>query len=59
MYYIYHGEGLLYHGEVFSTTDLTDWTDWTDLCPGAIIEIKKFVAFPGLTPLQPDANAQP
>ena len=26
---------------------------------GAIEEIKKFVAFPGLTPLQPDAYAQP
>ena len=25
----------------------------------AIIEIKKFVAFPGLAPLQPDAYAQP
>ena len=25
----------------------------------AIKEIKKFVAFPGLTPLQPDAYAQP
>ena len=25
----------------------------------AIEEIKKFVAFPGLTPLQPDAYAQP
>ena len=24
-----------------------------------IIEIKKFVAFPGLTPLQPDAYAHP
>ena len=36
MCYIYHGEGLLYHGEffstterfLFSTTDLTDLTDW-------------------------------
>ena len=27
--------------------------------PAAIEEIKKFVAFPGLTPLQPDAYAQP
>ena len=26
---------------------------------GAIEEIKKFVAFPGLTPLQPDVDAQP
>ena len=26
---------------------------------GAIEEIKKFVAFPGLTPLQPDVYAQP
>ena len=26
---------------------------------GAIEEIKKFVAFPGLTPLQPDAYTQP
>ena len=40
----------------FFTTDLTDWTDE---CPVAIEEIKKFVAFPGLTPLQPDAYAQP
>ena len=37
----------------------TDLTDWTDECPMAIKEIKKFVAFPGLTPLQPDAYAQP
>ena len=41
---------------LLSTTDLTDKTD---SCPVAIIEIKKFVAFPGLTPLQPDAYAQP
>ena len=41
---------------LISTTDLTDWTDE---CPMAIKEIKKFVAFPGLTPLQPDAYAQP
>ena len=41
---------------LFFTTDLTDWTDE---CPAAIEEIKKFVAFPGLTPLQPDAYAQP
>ena len=26
---------------------------------GAIEEIKKFVAFPGLTPMQPDVYAQP
>ena len=39
-----------------STTDLTDWTDQR---PVAIEEIKKFVVFPGLTPLQPDAYAQP
>ena len=37
----------------------TDLTDWTDKRPVAIEEIKKFVAFPGLTPLQPDAYAQP
>ena len=37
----------------------TDLTDWTDECPAAIEEIKKFVAFPGLTPLQPDVYAQP
>ena len=41
---------------LFFTTDLTDWTDE---CPVAIEEIKKFVAFPGLMPLQPDAYAQP
>ena len=40
----------------FFTTDLTDWTDQR---PVAIEEIKKFVVFPGLTPLQPDAYAQP
>ena len=34
-------------------------TDKTALCPMAIKEIKKFVAFPGLMPLQPDAYAQP
>ena len=34
-------------------------TDWTDECPVAIKQIKKFVAFPGLTPLQPDVYAQP
>ena len=28
-------------------------------CPRRKEEIKKFVAFPGLTPLQPDAYAQP
>ena len=39
-----------------STTDLTDRTD---SCPVAIEEIKKFVAFPRLMPLQPDAYAQP
>ena len=37
----------------------TDLTDWTDECPVAIKEIKKFVAFPRLTPLQPDAYAHP
>ena len=37
----------------------TDLTDWTDECPAAIEEIKKFVAFPRLMPLQPDAYAQP
>ena len=37
----------------------TDRTDWTDSCPMAIKQIKKFVAFPGLTPLQPDAYAHP
>ena len=37
----------------------TDLTDKTDSCPRAIIEIKKFVAFPRLTPLQPDAYGQP
>ena len=41
---------------LFFTTDLTDWTDE---CPAAIEEIKKFVAFPRLMPLQPDAYAQP
>ena len=41
---------------LISTTDLTDWTDE---CPVAIEEIKKFVAFPRLMPLQPDAYAQP
>ena len=41
---------------LFFTTDLTDWTDE---CPVAIEEIKKFVAFPRLMPLQPDAYAQP
>ena len=40
----------------FFTTDLTDWTDKR---PVAIEEIKKFVAFPRLMPLQPDAYAQP
>ena len=34
-------------------------TDWTDSCPMAIKQIKKFVAFPRLTPLQPNAYAQP
>ena len=34
-------------------------TDWTDSCPMAIKQIKKFVAFPRLTPLQPDAHAHP
>ena len=37
----------------------TDLTDRTDKCPGSIKQIKKFVAFPRLTPLQPDAYAQP
>ena len=37
----------------------TDWTDWTDSCPMAIKQIKKFVAFPRLTPLQPDAYGHP
>ena len=37
----------------------TDLTDWTDKRPVAIEEIKKFVAFPRLMPLQPDAYAQP
>ena len=37
----------------------TDLTDWTEQCPVAIEEIKKFVAFLGLAPLQPDAYAQP
>ena len=37
----------------------TDKTDRTNSCPMAIEEIKKFVAFPGLTPLQPDVYAQP
>ena len=37
----------------------TDLTDWTDKRPVAIEEIKKFVAFPGLMPLQPDMYAQP
>ena len=47
-----------YYGWVFSSFT-TDRTDWTDECPVAIKEIKKFVAFPRLTPLQPDAYAQP
>ena len=34
-------------------------TDWTDKRPVAIEEFKKFVAFPRLMPLQPDAYAQP
>ena len=37
----------------------TDLTGGTDECPAAIEEIRKFVAFPGLMPLQPDAYAQP
>ena len=37
----------------------TDWTDRTDSVLWGKEEIKKFVAFPGLTPLQPDAYAQP
>ena len=37
----------------------TNWTDWTDSCPMEIKQIKKFVAFPRLTPLQPDAYGQP
>ena len=37
----------------------TDFTDWTDRVLWRIEEIKKFVAFPRLTPLQPDAYAQP
>ena len=37
----------------------TDLADWTDKRPVAIEEIKKFVAFPRLTPLQPDAYGQP
>ena len=41
---------------LFFTTDLTDRTD---KYPVAIEEIKKFVAFLGLAPLQPDAYAQP
>ena len=43
-------------GYYSSTTDLTDRTDE---CPMAIKEIKKFVAFPRLTPLQPDAYGHP
>ena len=35
------------------TTDKTEMVLWEKE------EIKKFVAFPGLTPLQPDAHAQP
>ena len=34
-------------------------TDKTEMVLWGIKEIKKFVAFPGLTPLQPDAYAQP
>ena len=37
----------------------TDLTDRTDLCPMAIKQIKKFVPFPRLTPLQPDAYGHP
>ena len=38
----------------------TDFTDKTDLCPvWGKEEIKKFVAFPGLAPLQPDAYGHP
>ena len=37
----------------------TDYADETDLCHVAIKKIKKFVAFPRLTPLQLDAYAQP
>ena len=37
----------------------TDLTDRTDECPVSIKQIKKFVAFPGLTPLQPDAYGHP
>ena len=37
----------------------TDYADRTDECPVAIIEIKKFVAFPRLAPLQPDAYGHP
>ena len=37
----------------------TDSTDWTDECPMAIKEIKKFIPFPRLTPLQPDAYGHP
>ena len=39
-----------------STTDLTDWTDYV---LWRIEEIKKFVAFPRLTPLQSDAYGHP
>ena len=37
----------------------TDFTDWTDYVLWRIEEIKKFVAFPRLKPLQTDAYAQP
>ena len=37
----------------------TDSTDRTDECPMAIKEIKKFVPFPRLTPLQPDVYGHP
>ena len=37
----------------------TDWTDRTDSVLWGKEEIKKFVAFPVLTPLQPDVYAQP
>ena len=43
---------------ILFTTDLTNLMDRTDYVLWRIEEIKKFVAFPRLTPLQTDAYAQ-
>ena len=47
------------HQSACGSCSTADYADRTDSCPVAIEEIKKFVAFPRLTPLQPDAYAHP